>query len=127
MNVPADDAASLALARKLDQRLLVIVHVLHRSLGFQFDVGRKRPVTEPEQSPDSVHPHVHIQNPLVKRGANAVEQPVEMGEPIELVPMQNNVTLAICRDMDRSLGQLDSAEVQAEELLKEFVVIADDK
>src|SRR6266478_8469700 len=50
-----------------------------------------------------------------------------MRQPIELMTVQNDVPLPVGGDVNRPLRQLDSAEVQAEELLKEFVVIADDK
>jgi len=38
MNVTANHAMHVAPARKLDHRILVIRHVLHRRLGLQFDV-----------------------------------------------------------------------------------------
>src|SRR5262249_49622901 len=82
---------------------------------------------EPQQPSDPVHPDVHIQDSLVKRRTDPIQQPIEMRQAIELMPMQNHVTFAIRGDMDNPLRQSDVAEIQTEELLEELVVIADDE
>src|SRR6266498_4648851 len=50
-----------------------------------------------------------------------------MRKTIELMSVQNDVTFSIRGNVNSSFDQLHSPEVQAEEMLKEFVVISDDE
>jgi len=127
MNVTADNAVHFAFARELDQRFLVVSNVFHSALGFQLDVRRERPVAKTKHAPNAVDPDVQVEDSLVECRADLVEQSVEMRQPIELVSMDDQVTLAIGIDMKDAFDQPHRAKVQPEELLKEFVVIAGDE
>ena len=58
MNVPANHAVHLALARELDHRVFIIRDVFHRGLGFEFDVGSERPIAETQRAPCAIDPDV---------------------------------------------------------------------
>lgn len=72
MDVPADHARHLALARELDHRVLVVGDVFHRRLGLELDVGGEGPIAESQAAPRAIDPHIHVQDAVVKHGADAV-------------------------------------------------------
>jgi len=127
MNVSANHAVRGALAAELDQCLLVVRDVLHRGLRFELNVRGERPIAKSKTSPDAVHPDVHVQDLVVEHGTDAIEQPVEVREAVELMSVQDEITLAVGGDVHRAFDESDRAEAHAEELLEEFVVIAGDE
>jgi len=73
VNVTANHARHAALARELNHRILVIGHIFHRRLRFQFDVARERPISETERAPRAIDPHVQVENAVVQRRPHAIE------------------------------------------------------
>src|SRR5215831_18605504 len=124
MDVPADDSSHPALATELEHGVLVVGHVLHRALRAQLDVRRERPVAEPEAPANPVDPDVHVENLVVEYRPHALEQPVEVHEPVELVYVDHEVLSSVGARVDRALHELHGAERNAEEFLQELVVIA---
>src|ERR1043166_5051663 len=127
MNMSANDPGHAVLPPKLNHGIFVIGDVLDRRLGPKFDVGGERPVTEAERSSNSIHPHVHVQNPVVQRGPDAIQQTVEMSQAIKLVSVNNQVTFAVGSDMHRALDQADRAKGDAKKFFQKLIVIARDE
>jgi hypothetical protein len=127
MNVTADDSGHAVLATELNHGVLVIVHVFHRCLGFELYIGRERPVTEAEGSSDAIDPDVQVQNPVVERRADPIQQTVEMSDPIELMPVNHQITPAVRGHMNRALHEANTAKADAKKLFEKLIVIARDK
>ncbi len=126
MNMPANHSSHPALARELNHGVLVVRDVFHGGLGFQFDVRSKRPITETESAPRAINPDVHVEDAVVKRGADTVEQAVEMGEAVELMAVNDQVALSISGGMDDTFSQMNSTEAHAEKFFQELVVVSCD-
>jgi hypothetical protein len=127
MNVPADHSVHAALARELNHRILVIRHVLHRGLGFEFDEGSERPATKSQRAPRAIDPHIQVENAVVHHRTNAIEQAIEMRETIELMAVNDQVTFAVRGRMHRAFHQPHRAETHAEKLFQKLVVISRDE
>ncbi len=127
MDVPADHARHPALAAELEHRVLVVGHVLHRALRAQLDVRGERPVAEPEAAANPVDPDVQVENLVVEHRPDALEHPVEVHQPVELVAVDDEVLLPVRPGVHRALGEPDRAERDAEELLQELVVVPGDE
>jgi len=127
VDVAADDAVHADLAAELDHRLLVVGHVFHRGLGLEFDVGSERPVAETKTAPQSIHPDVEVEDAIVQRRADAIEQAVEVRQAVELMAVNDEVTLAVGGGVDDAFGEAHGAEADAEKFFEELIVIADDE
>ena len=124
MNVPTNHSRHAAPARELNHRVLVIRHILHRRLGFEFDKRSEGPVTESERSPRAIDPDIQVENAVIHHRTHAIEQSVEMREPIELMAVNDEISFAIRGRVNDALHQCHGAETRADEFLQEFVVIA---
>jgi hypothetical protein len=127
MNMPANHAVHPALATELNHRVFVIGYVFHRRLGFEFDVGSERPVTKTQRAPQPIEPHIHIENAVVQRRADAIEQTVEVREAVELMPVQHEITFAINGRVHDAFRQVHGAERHADPFFEELIVIAGEK
>ncbi len=127
VNMAADDSSRSVLAPVLYHRLLVIIHVFDRGLGFQFDERSKGPVTKAQEAAHSIDPGVEVENLIVEGRADAVQEPVEVRQTVELVAVNNEISPAIRRDMAGALDQADAAKRDAKKIFQEFVMIADEK
>ncbi len=127
VNVTADHALHPALAAELDHRLFVISDVFYRRLGLQFDIRCERPVPESKTPTDPVHPDVHIQNAVVQGRADPVEEPVEVGQSVKLMAVQNEVPFAVGGRMHGPFDQSHRAETHAEKLFEKLIVVAGEK
>ncbi len=126
MNVAANHPVHALLARQLRHRLLKIIHVAHRPLGFELQIGRERPVTEPQPPADAIEVEVQVQQVLVNPRSHAIQQPVEMHHPIALVSVDDEIAATIRANVHHLLGQRHVAKSQAEEFVHELVVVAGD-
>ena len=127
VDVPADDSGHAALATELEHGVLVVGHVLHRALRAQLDVRRERPVAEPEAPADPVDPDVQVENLVVEDRPHALEQPVEVHQAVELMPVNDEILLPVGARVHRPLDQAHRAERDAEELFQKLVVIPGDE
>lgn len=127
VDVAADYPVHADLAAELDHRFLVIRHVFDRGLGFELDVGRERPIAETETAPESIHPDVQVENAIVKRGADAIEQPIEVRQAVELMAVNDEVTLAVGGGVNDAFREAHGAEADAEEFFEELVMVARDE
>jgi hypothetical protein len=124
MDVAADDALYVMLARGLHDGVLVVGDIFHRRLGFVLQVSGDRPITETEAAPEAIEKKVKIQNPVVEPCADAVEQAIEMRDSIELMAVQNEIAFPIGRRVDDFAREHHAAETHVEKLFQKFVVIA---
>lgn len=126
MDVTANDAIRLLFARHLRYGLLVVGGVFDRLLGLELQIRRQRPVTEPQTATNTVQIQIQIQKLLIEPRADAIEQSIEMRQAIALMAVDNKITFAVGTRMDKLPRQRHAAKAQADEVLHEFVVIADD-
>jgi hypothetical protein len=127
VNVTADNAGHPHLSPILNHGLLIILDVFHRRLGFEFDERCKRPIAEPQEPPDPVDPGIEIKDSVIERRPDLIEQPIELRQPIKLMPVDDKVFLAVRRGMHGPLHQPHIAKGDAEKLLKKLVVVSDDE
>ena len=66
VNVAANDAVGLLVARHRGERAFVFGHEFHGGLRFGFQVGRQRPVAKTQRAAQAVEIQVKIQDPVVK-------------------------------------------------------------
>jgi hypothetical protein len=127
VDVPADDPGHPALATELEHRVLVVGHVLHGALRAQLDVRGERPVAEAEAAADPVDPDIHVENLVIQHRPDALEQPVEVHQPVELVAVDDEVLLPVRSGVHGALREPHRAERDAEELFQELVVVPGDE
>lgn len=124
VNMSANDAVDAMFAAALNQGALVVGNVFDGGFGFEFEVGSEGPVTEAQAPADFVEGGVEIEDAIVKGGADAVEQSVVLGQAIELVSVQDEISFAIGGGVDDAFNEFDGAEADAEEFFEEFVVVS---
>jgi len=112
--------------RHLHNGLLVFRDVFHGGLGLGLEVRGDRPVAETQPPPHAVEIQIEIQDPVVEPRADLFQHAVELGEPIELMPVQHEIFFAVGRRMDDLARDGDAAKIHADELLQKFIVIAGD-
>jgi hypothetical protein len=126
MNVTADHALHILLVRHLHDRVLKIADVFHRCLRLVFQVSRHGPIAETEAATNAVEVQIEIENPVVEPRADAVQQPIEMRDAVELMSVQHEKAFAVSGRVNHLIRQHHAAEVHPNELFQAFVVIACD-
>lgn len=127
MDVPTNHTGHAALAGELDHRVFIIGNVFDCGFGFQFDVRGERPITKAQAAPEAIDPDIHVQDAVVKDGADTVQKAVEMGKAVELMAVNDEVAFAIGCGVDRPFDQPHRAEAHTGKLFQKFVMIPVDK
>ena len=126
VDVAADHALHLVLTRHLHDGFLVFRDVFHGRLGLGFQIRRQRPVAETEPAAHAIEIQVEIQNPVVEPGADLFQQPIELRQTVELMPVQHEEFFAVRRRVNHLTRNRHAAEIHAEELLQKFVMVPGD-
>ena len=124
VDVAADDAVAAVAARLRRERLLEIADVVDGLLELELGPARQRPVAEAETATKPV-------GHLVDRDGEHVGLVAEQRQParvlhheIEAVAMGNEIAPAVGSDMHGIGHHLDAAEMRAEIVAQELVVVA---
>jgi hypothetical protein len=126
VDVAADHAVDALLAGELRHGVLEVRDVAHGGLGLELEVRGDRPVAEAAAPPHPVQVQVQVEDPVVHPRAHALEQPVEVHQAVELVPVQHEVAAPVGGGVDVALHQLHAAELHAGVVGQELVVVAVD-
>ena len=124
MDMAADDAVGAAPPGFAREFALETADEIDRVLHLELRPGRKRPVGKAEQAADAVEMRVDEQRRLIGPVAEEREPFGVAHDDVELVAMHDEKAPPVGGDMDRVAHDLDAAERQAQELPREFVVIA---
>lgn len=126
MDVAADHAVGAPLSRFGDHRHLEAADVFDCFLDLVLEVGRQRPIAEPELAPGPVDGGVDGKRRLI--GAIAGEgQPAGVADhAVELVAVQDQQAAAVGGDVDGLVLDDDAPEAAEGEVAENLVVIAGD-
>ncbi len=124
MDMTADDAMDVLLARHLNDRLLVVGDILDRLFGLILQIGGDRPITKAHAAAKTVEVEVKVENPIIEPCANPIEEFVEVHHAIELMSMQNEIGFAVSGGVQDFAGHDNAAEIHIDELLEAFVMVA---
>jgi len=126
VNVAADHAVGLLVARHLRQGFLVFRDVFHGRLGLEFQIRRQRPVAETQRAPQPVEMQIEIENPVVKVRAEFFQQMIEMRQAVRLMTVDDEIFFPVGGGVHCLLRHDHAAKTHSHKLLDEFVVVAGD-
>ena len=113
VDVAANHAVGLMVARHGGQRRFVFGDEFHRGLGLEFQIRRQRPVAKTQRAPHPVEIQVEVQNPVVKVRAEFFEQMIEMRQPVRLMAVDHQIFFPIGGGMDGLPRHRDAAKPHA--------------
>ena len=123
VDVAANHAIGLMVARHRRQRLFVLSDVFDSGLGFEFQKRRDRPIAEAAGAAQTVEVQVEVEDPVVDVGADFFEQVIEVCEAVSLVSVRDEIFFAVGSDMNDLLRYQHAAESSVGKLFHELVVI----
>jgi hypothetical protein len=126
MNVAANDAVSLMVARHRGKRVFVFGDIFHGGLGLGFQISRERPITETQPAAQSVEIQVEIENPIVEMRSELFQQVIEMRQTVRLVAMDDEIFFAIRRSMNHLMRHDHVAKTHPGKLINELVMVTGD-
>ena len=124
MDVAADDAVDAAALRLGSQRLLEGADIVHCVLDLVLRPLRQRPIGEAKPPAQCVEVAVDEDGEVVGLVAGEREPARMLDHEIEDVAVNDEIAAAVRGLMDRSLLDLDAAEMGAVIVAQEFVVVA---
>jgi hypothetical protein len=127
VDVAADDAVGLSAARLCRHRLLEGADEGHRLLDAVLEVGRERPVAEPQMAPHPVQGVVEPQCQLVAAVAQEGKPLGGAHHHVELVAVHDDVAPPLGGGVHIVAMDLDSAELHAGVVAQALVVVARDQ
>ena len=122
----ANHTVDSAFGSRAGDDLFVLADEFDRVLDLVFQVGRQRPVGKPQLAPRDVEPQVQHQRRVV--GVVAEEgQPLGVFDhPVELIAVDDKHPPVVGGRMNCVVADIDAAEMGAEVISQELVVIAGD-
>ncbi len=126
MDVTADDAVGLMVARHRGERVLVFSDIFHSGLGFGFQIRRQRPVAEPERAPQPVQIQVEVKYPVIQVRAKLFQQMVKVRQSVRLMAVDDEIFFPVGGGVNRLPGHRHVAKSHAHELFDEFIMVAGD-
>jgi len=126
VDVTADDAVSLMMARHRDERILVFGDVFHGGLRLGFQIRRQRPVAEAKNAPQPVQIQVEIEYPVVKVRAKFFQQMIKVRQAVCLMAMDDEIFFPVGGGVNGLPRHRHIAKSHAHELFDELVMVAAD-
>src|SRR5215475_4465651 len=122
MDMTADDAVHAVPFRFGRDCLLIVADEVYRVLDLQLGPLRQRPVGEAELATDDVQRRVAPDRDVIGLVAEQREPTRVANHHVEQVAVNDEIALAVGRDVDGALQHVDTAEVGAVVVAQELVV-----
>ena len=126
VNMAANDPVNPGLTRHVNHSLLKAGDVSDRRFCLEFQMRRDRPVAEAHAPPDPVELEIELKDPVIDTGADAFQCPVEINESVQLMPVHDEKPPSIRALVDHPFREPDSTQIESNEVLEEFVVVAEE-
>ena len=124
MDMAAHDAVGPVPRGLRRQKLLEATDIAHSVLHLQLGPRGKGPIGQPEPAADHVEVGIDEQRQRVGAVAEEREPAGVADDEVEAVAVHDEVALAVGGDVHDLLGEFDAAEIRAEVVAQEFVVVA---